>query len=146
MLSGILRGALLAAAQGGLCFVRVSAGRPPFASHFPARNRIISGLSDKVLVIEAREKSGSLITADLALEQGRDVFAMPGRVSDPLSRGCNELIRQGAGLASDPVSLMADMGFGSLENFNKCKKRKNLLAKEEKLLYSCVDFETEKYG
>ncbi len=66
--------------------------------HFPVRNRLISALARVVLVMEARERSGSLITVDRALEQGRDVLALPGRVGDPLSAGCNHLIRQGAGI------------------------------------------------
>lgn len=62
-------------------------GSPPLAQYFPARNRLISGLADVVIIIEARERSGSLITADMALEQGKDVYALPGSVDSQLSRG-----------------------------------------------------------
>lgn len=74
-------------------------GTEPKANFFPLRNRIISGIADVVLVIEAREKSGTQITVDTALEQGREVLAVPGRVTDRLSDGCNLLISQGAGVA-----------------------------------------------
>lgn len=79
---------------------------------FPPRNRIISALSDVVLVIEAKEKSGTLITVDMALEQGKEVYVVPGRCTDELSRGCNRLIRQGAGLAASPEDILEDMGWG----------------------------------
>lgn len=71
---------------------------PPLPSHFASRNRIIAGLADVVLVIEAKERSGTFITVGNALEQGKEVLAVPGRINDRLSRGCNELIRQGAGI------------------------------------------------
>lgn len=76
--------------------------------HFPIRNRIISGLSDAVLVIEAKEKSGTLITVDSALEQGKDVYALPGRVCDALSVGSNNLIRQGAGMLTTPEEFLEE--------------------------------------
>jgi len=84
-------------------------GTPPVAWHFPARNRLISGLADVVLVMEAKEKSGSLITADMALEQGRDIYALPGMVTEPLSCGCNRLIRQGAGILLNEEDLLEEL-------------------------------------
>lgn len=84
-------------------------GTLPKAQYFPPRNRIISGLADALLVIEAREKSGTLITVDMALEQGREVYALPGRVSDTVSEGCNRLIEQGAGIALSPQYLLAEL-------------------------------------
>jgi DNA processing protein len=96
------------AKQGCLCS-EYPPGTNPNAGYFPRRNRIISALSDAVLVVEAREKSGSLITVDLALEQGREVYAVPGRINDCLSSGCNHLIRQGAGLVNSPDELLQEI-------------------------------------
>lgn len=81
-------------------------GISPQKGLFPMRNRIISGLSDGIFVTEAGARSGSLITADQGLEQGKDIFALPGRITDCMSRGCNDLISQGAVLVRSPEDIM----------------------------------------
>ncbi len=88
----------------------------PRPALFPPRNRIISALSDVVLVVEAREKSGTLITVDMALEQGREVYTVPGRCTDSLSMGCNRLIRQGAAAAFTPEDIIDDMRWEAILN------------------------------
>ena len=115
----------------------------PLAWHFPLRNRIISGFADMVLIIEAREKSGSLITADAALEQGKDVYALPGRVSDELSGGCNRLISQGAGIAWSVDELLVALYHRNFEN--KKDKMSDKTGKQIVNKNNSIDIEKEKH-
>ena len=107
-------------------------GTPAYARNFPPRNRIVSGLADAVVVIEARAKSGTLITVDMALEQGREVYVVPGRVTDRLSDGCNRLIRQGAGM------LLCLEEF--LEEIRELRERKTGLGFRRKRTYAKAEY------
>lgn len=115
----------------------------PLAYQFPMRNRIISGLADVIIVVEARQKSGSLITVDQALEQNKEVMVVPGRIGDRLSEGCNNLIKMGAQVITAPEDAFESLGI--IKNFkndlkNDFEKEKNItLACQEKMVYSCVD-------
>lgn len=95
--------------QGGL-ISSYPPGMQPLAGNFPPRNRIISGLSDFVLVVEAKKKSGTLITVDMALEQGKEVGVVPGRITDRMSEGCHGLIKQGANVVTDVEQLVEMLG------------------------------------
>lgn len=138
----------LVAQKGGI-ISEYPPGRPALAGQFPARNRIISGLSDAVLVIEAKQRSGTSITVNRALEQGKDVYAIPGRIYDECSKGCNELIEAGAYIALSPDTILSGMGMSTaadLDTSDVIKENITLTDYERKVLkyleYQPVDIET----
>jgi len=112
----------------------------PMRYHFPQRNRLISGFSDAVLVMEAKEKSGSLITADAAIEQGKDVYALPGNQDSELSKGCNWLISQGAGILLNPQELCKNLGIVSENSIKSFSKNEIILESDESLVYNQLSF------
>ena len=105
------KGVFEAIAKSGLVISEYIVGTKPSPKNFPRRNRIISGLSKGVLVIEAKKRSGSLITVDIALEQGREVFALPGNVNSKNSEGTNELIKQGAKIVTNIDDIIEELNW-----------------------------------
>ncbi|MBR3288684.1 MAG: DNA-processing protein DprA [Lachnospiraceae bacterium] len=127
---------------GGGIISEVDIGTPPLPHNFPLRNRIISGLSDVVIVVEAREKSGSLITADYALEQGKTIFACPGRVGDSLSKGTNNLIKQGAYILTSADDVLEYLGLIVDGLIPKKEKDVSTLDYFERVVYDVLEGET----
>ncbi len=122
-------------------------GCPPKASLFPPRNRIISALSDLVIVVEARKRSGTLITVDMALEQGKDIAVVPGRITDPLSEGCVSLWKQGAIPVSDIEDITEIIGKSNIkgQRVRDEKDHEEALiidgSENEKLIFSRLDLD-----
>lgn len=117
-------------------------GMPPLAANFPRRNRIISGMSLGCLVVEASLQSGSLITARLAIEQGRDVFAIPGSIHSPQSKGCHDLIKQGAKLVETAQDVIEELGGLFIPNAQSSSPNQADSALFEHLGYDPIDLDT----
>lgn len=140
--------------QGGILSA-FPVGMQARPQNFPPRNRIVSGLADALIVVEARHRSGTLITVDMALEQGKEVYVVPGRVTDRLSDGCNRLIKQGAGVFLSPEDFLRELREGWQEQRERieCKAlewrvpdRLSGLSPEHREVYGILDFEPLSLG
>lgn len=129
--------------QGGL-LSEYPLHSPPLPHHFVERNRLISGLSDVILVVEAKEKSGTFITVDRALEQGKQVFAVPGRIVDRLSQGCNRLIREGASVCTSAQDILSYF-FLEGETTEEDLKEIGTFPEEKRQIYRALGFESKHF-
>jgi len=128
--------------QNGCVVSEYPPGVSPFPAFFPARNRIISGFSSVLVVVEAALKSGTVITVDQAMDQGRDVMAVPGSILNKLSEGTNKLIKDGALPAANYEDILAALGIDRETRMqNKPQIAENSLAPEEKIIYDALSFE-----
>ena len=125
--------------SGGGILSEYPPGTKPMPYRFPERNRIISALSDCLVVVEAKKKSGSLITVNFALEQGKTVYALPGRLGDTLSEGCNNLIFEGAGIANSVDIILDELQISEKLKTDLEAKSNFRLASREEMVYSCLD-------
>ncbi|HSN23807.1 MAG TPA: DNA-processing protein DprA, partial [Methylomicrobium sp.] len=140
--------------ETGTIISELPPGTPAKANHFPRRNRIISGLCQGLLVVEAARESGSLITARLAIEQNREVFAIPGSIHNPLARGCNALIREGAKLVETVGDILEELNLYYQEdaNFRNVSLQSMLDLEQQTLLNlvmydpTSIDYLVEKTG
>lgn len=115
---------------------------PALRWHFPERNRLIAAFGDCLILVEARGmRSGSMITVDFALEQGKEIFAVPGRITDPMSRGCNELIRNGASLLTGPDDISELLGLKKHHRLPPKRRSTDGLSSEERQIYALIEAE-----
>lgn len=128
--------------ENGGVFTELPMHTPPMPYHFPLRNRLISAFSDAILVIEAGEKSGSLITAELGAEQGKDIFVVPGSITDPSYAGSNRLIQSGALLVTQTKDILDGLGLFFDEDVIERKKiSKDMLETSEEIVYAILSLE-----